>query len=105
MKLAARCLSVVAVVLASCSEELVAQSNRPPVLEVPGTQLGPEGRLLQFTVSATDPDDDAVALSMSELPEGATFEAATGKFLWVPGRKQAGSYGLRASATDNRFNP
>ncbi|HEY3281768.1 MAG TPA: Ig-like domain-containing protein, partial [Armatimonadota bacterium] len=76
--------------------------NDPPVLTVPGTQTGSEGQTLSFTVSATDVDGDALTLSASGLPTGATFTAATGVFSWTPSFSQAGSYTLTFSVSDGK---
>lgn len=75
-------------------------TNRPPDLTVPGAQTGAEGALLEFTVSATDPDGDAITLSAKDLPQGAAFDAATGIFSWTPGFEQAGSYTVSFITTD-----
>src|SRR5262249_8543710 len=42
-----------------------------------------------------------VTYSVSGLPAGATFDAATATFHWVPGYAQAGQYNLFVIATDN----
>jgi hypothetical protein len=49
---------------------------------------------LTFTVTASDPDNDALTLSASNLPSGATFTPATGVFSWTPSYSQAGTYTL-----------
>jgi hypothetical protein len=50
------------------------------------------GALLGFTLSATDPDNDLLTYSASNLPPGATFDPLTGTFSWTPGFDQAGVY-------------
>ncbi|MBP7828297.1 MAG: hypothetical protein KA248_00115 [Kiritimatiellae bacterium] len=47
--------------------------NDPPVLAAVGSREGTQGSSLIFTVSASDPDDDAVSLVASNLPDGAVF--------------------------------
>lgn len=66
--------------------------NRPPVLTAIGSKTVTEGQTLQFTVSATDPDNDPLTLSASNLPTGATFNATTGVLSWTPSYSQSGSY-------------
>ena len=66
--------------------------NLPPELAPIGDQIVSEGELLSFTVSATDPDDDPIILSASNLPAGAVFDPDTGEFSWTPGYGDAGTY-------------
>jgi hypothetical protein len=75
--------------------------NRPPAFDPIGSQEVPENNLLNFIVSATDPDNDSFVLSVDGLPSGATFDSATGEFSWTPNNAQAGSYVVVFSATDN----
>ena len=81
--------------------------NDPPVLTVPGAQTINEGQLLQFAVSASDPDagQTVVITAATTLPEGATFTpAASGggmQFRWTPNFTQAGTYTVSFKATDN----
>jgi N-acetylneuraminic acid mutarotase len=79
----------------------VGHVNRPPVF----TQVGPQQVSttipLLFTVSAMDPDGDAVALSAANMPTGAAFNPNTGVFSWTPAYNQAGVYVVTFTATDN----
>ncbi|MCP4371133.1 MAG: hypothetical protein GY797_23915, partial [Deltaproteobacteria bacterium] len=59
--------------------------NRPPILEPIGNKTVDEGELLQFTVTASDPDADALTYSASNLPPGAAFDPATQVLSWTPG--------------------
>jgi len=72
--------------------------NRPPVLNAIGNRSVNEGSTLSFTISASDADGDTLTYSASNLPVGATFNAATRTFSWTPGYSQAGVY------TDIRFH-
>ena len=58
------------------------------------------GEAIQFTVAATDADQEEVTLSAANLPEGAAFDAATGKFTWTPSDAQLGSAKVTFTATD-----
>ena len=49
------------------------QFHDPPVLAPVGSREGSQGSCLAFTVSASDPDDDAVSIVASNLPTGAVF--------------------------------
>lgn len=50
------------------------------------------GESLRFTLSATDPDNNPLTYSASNLPPGATFDPLTRTFSWTPGYDQAGVY-------------
>ncbi|MFA5795511.1 MAG: putative Ig domain-containing protein [Candidatus Brocadiia bacterium] len=75
--------------------------DRAPVLTSPGNQTVNENQLLTFTLSATDPDGDAVSYSMTPVPTGATLDSATGVFSWTPDYTQAGNYTITFTATAN----
>ena len=74
----------------------------PPVLGAIGNQSVAEGDTLQFAVTATPTESDAVTLTASNLPAGATFGATNenGTFQWV-GAAPAGVYGVTFTATDD----
>ena len=48
--------------------------------------------MLQFTVTASDPDGNSLTYSVSNLPAGASFDSATQRFSWTPDYGQAGNY-------------
>ncbi len=89
----------------STSEEItiaVGNVNRPPVLDSIGSRQVNEGQLLKFTITASDPDGDALTYSASNLPMGAIFDSATMTFSWTPTYDQAGNYPeVRFTVTDN----
>ncbi|MBI4003717.1 MAG: putative Ig domain-containing protein, partial [Candidatus Omnitrophica bacterium] len=60
----------------------------------------PEGQLLRFYVTATDPQGDPLTYSATALPAGASFNPTTREFLWRPGYAQAGSYTVSFTASD-----
>lgn len=77
--------------------------NRPPVISVPGPQLVQVGSTLSFTVTASDPDGDAVTLSASNLPPNSSFNPGTGVFTFTPVDSQAGQVVVPTfTATDAR---
>ncbi|MFH0889057.1 MAG: putative Ig domain-containing protein [Planctomycetota bacterium] len=76
--------------------------NRAPVLTYIGDQTVNEGALLTFTISATDPDGNALTYSATNLPSGANLNSATGVFSWTPTYSQAGSFpNVTFTVTDN----
>jgi hypothetical protein len=77
------------------SEEItitVGDVNRPPVLDPIGSKTVNEGELLEFTVTATDPDGDVLTFSASNLPYGATFDSETQVFSWIPDWQSSGEH-------------
>ncbi len=79
----------------------VTNTNRAPVFVPMLKQLGREGTDLQFTVVASDPDNDATILTLaSVLPAGASFAADSGVFAWKPGYDQAGQHTVTFAAHD-----
>jgi VCBS repeat-containing protein len=74
--------------------------NDPPVLATVGDKTIAESALLAFNLSASDPDGDVLTFSTAGLPEGATFDRATGAFSWTPSLEQAGSYTVTFTVID-----
>ncbi len=64
------------------------------------------GTTLNFSVQATDIDNDFVTLSATTLPSGATFatvqgaQPVTGSFSWTPGISQSGTHSAVFRAQD-----
>jgi len=81
----------------------IVQENRPPVIDVEDAYTVFEGGSLSFTVTATDPDGNTIVLSISELPDNATFTdngGGVGSFAFDPDYTQSGLYGLVFRAYD-----
>ena len=77
--------------------------NRPPEIICPGEKQVFEDELLEFDVSATDPDGTTPSLSAEDLPSGAEFTDngdGTGTFSWTPGHTQEGEYDVTFIASD-----
>ena len=76
-------------------------SNRPPVLDVPDDLTVRIGERVEFAVTATDVDSDAIALTASNLPAGALFAATNGSgtFIWEAAGP-TGVYDVVFTATD-----
>ncbi|MGO9275304.1 MAG: putative Ig domain-containing protein [Terriglobia bacterium] len=72
-----------------------------PVLIVPGTQAARLGKALGFTVTAVDPNGLSVQLTASDVPAGASFDAANGLFEWIPSASQSGKYKVTFGATNS----
>ncbi|MFZ2071212.1 MAG: PQQ-binding-like beta-propeller repeat protein [Halobacteriota archaeon] len=67
-------------------------TNRPPILEPIGNKTVNESNLLEFTINGTDPDEDTLIYSASNLPAGVTFDPGTRTFSWKPSFEQSGTY-------------
>ncbi len=79
--------------------------DHAPVVTAPASVSGAEGTALSFSVSASDPDGEAIAsLTAAPLPAGATFTAdagnTSGTLAWTPGFGQAGSYTVTFTASN-----
>ncbi len=75
--------------------------DRAPVLETIGNKLINENILLEFPILADDPDGDTVTYSVDDLPPGATFNASTRTFSWLPSSDAAGNYQITFTAESN----
>jgi len=83
-------------------------SGDPPVISnCPGPFTVGATQLLQFTVTATDPNGDNLQLVGSNLPTGAVFPtvsgtgSVTGTFQWSPTASQTGNFLVSFRATDS----
>ena len=70
----------------------VGNIDRPPELDPIGNKTVNEGELLEFNISATDPDGDDLIYSADNLPAGAVFNPITKVFNWTPNYTQTGNY-------------
>ncbi len=78
-------------------------ANQPPVLSPIGNKSVSVGQSLSFTVTASDPDGNPLTYSAANLPDGATFNAASRAFSWTPGT--AGTYGgIRFQVSDGALS-
>lgn len=76
--------------------------NRAPVFDMIGSFSIHENELLEFTVSASDPEGDDISYSVVlPFPDGASFNEATRTFSWVPTSNQAGNYIVTFEAADD----
>ena len=95
-------LAVPAISSTMLVQNAYASLNEPPVLVPIGANQTNEGQLLEFTVSATDPDSDNLTYSASNLPTGATFNVSIDfpTFSWTPTYDQAGDHEVQFEVTD-----
>ncbi len=79
----------------------VLNTDRPPMLEPIGAKTLNEGKILSFSIRASDPDSDKLSLIADPLPRGAAFTDhgdGTGAFTWQTQLDQAGRYSIDFSA-------
>ncbi len=69
-------------------------NNHAPMLNPIGNQVVDLGGTLNFTVTASDPDGDALSFTATNLPPGAVFDPETRSFTWTPtpGINPTGTY-------------
>ena len=72
--------------------------NRAPVFDPIPEPFAERGGPLTVTVSATDPDGDALTYEAQDLPAGATFIGQT--FSWPAADAQSGTYEVTFVVTD-----
>jgi PKD repeat protein len=82
----------------------VTNKNRPPKLDKIKDKTIDEGQKLEFTVSAADPDGDALTYSASGLPQGASFDANTHAFSWISSYDQAGEHKVTFIVSDDQLS-
>ncbi len=81
--------------------------NDPPTINPIAPQTVPQGSVLSFTVTASDPDGDNVTLSAISLPQNATFNTVTGNtivsgtFTFAPSLSQVGNFSTTFRAVDD----
>jgi hypothetical protein len=80
----------------------VTKPNQPPVLSTIGDRTVMVGSTLQFTISASDPDDDPLIYSVAPLPANAAFDAGTKVFTFSPLASQVGSFSLAIAVSDGK---
>ncbi|MBI2574383.1 tandem-95 repeat protein [Candidatus Woesearchaeota archaeon] len=78
---------------------VISNTDRAPTLSAIGNKTGSENTAMSFTISASDPDNDAVTYSATNLPSGATLDASIGVFIWTPSFAQAGTYNVTFKAS------
>ena len=76
----------------------------PPVFETIGEKSVNIGSTLEFTVLASDLDEEMLTYSAENLPAGAAFDAQTRTFSWAPQQGQEGTYHVTFVVNDG-VNP
>ncbi|MDD6069368.1 MAG: type I pullulanase [Clostridiales bacterium] len=92
--------SVVVAVPKETFEACEVSENKAPVINVNSSFEVVAGESLSFTAEVSDPDGDAVTLTASGVPTGASFNTATGVFQWT--KTVAGTYSVTLTASDGK---
>ena len=71
-----------------------------PVLTLPSRQAAKPGTAIGFEVRAAAATDQSVSVTASNLPAGAGFDSAAGRFEWTPAASQIGTYKVQFTATN-----
>jgi hypothetical protein len=67
-------------------------TNQPPTMEPIPNMIADEGRTLQFTAKASDPENQALRFSLgANAPAGASINTTSGLFSWTPTATQTPS--------------
>ena len=79
---------------------ILVDASSAPLLSAPGRRIAKFGTAADFVVKASDPGGLHVWITAQRIPEGATFDAGTGTFHWIPKASQAGRYEVAFTATN-----
>jgi len=73
--------------------------NRKPEIDKGKSVSITIGETVSMSFSGSDPDDDAIAFTSSNLPDGATINA-NGEFSWKPKENQIGTFVFTVKVSD-----
>lgn len=85
-----------------------APQNTPPILAPIGNKSAKTSNLLTFTATATDLEAPPETLTYTlgpGAPSGASINATTGVFTWIPKGSQTGAKTVTVRVTDNGIPP
>ena len=80
--------------------DTVTISPAAPILNLPGRLGTRPGKLVGFTVTASDPAGLPVSITVSGILGGAVFNAINGYFSWIPLATQIGIHSVHFTATN-----
>jgi hypothetical protein len=78
----------------------VTNTNRPPVLTAPASQVHEAGNQVSLQLAASDPDGTAVTYAAASLPPGLALNATTGLISGTLGAGSVGLYTVVATVSD-----
>ena len=84
------------------SENPSAANSRPTITGEPGTVVL-AGQAYAFRPAASDPDDDTLTFTASNLPDWAAFDERTGRISGTPGAEHVGTFsGITITVSDGK---
>ena len=75
-------------------------TNHPPTITSTPSLTATSGIAYQYTVTASDPDGDALLYSLLTHPDGMAIEPVSGLIQWTPGSTQIGTHSVTVAAID-----
>lgn len=78
----------------------VPTTNKPPTLSEIENKEVEQGKKIEFTLQASDPDGDTLTYSSNSLPIGALLDSDTGEFEWIPTENQSGEFTISFDVSD-----
>ena len=99
--------------LAGCGDTEENPNQDAPYFNSIGTPTVTAGETMNFTVTATDPNDMNVTLTydgslgpnMNPFTAGASFNDVAGEFDWITDTNDVGTYSVRFTATNDAMPP
>ncbi|MEY8840987.1 putative Ig domain-containing protein, partial [Cribrihabitans sp. XS_ASV171] len=81
---------------------LISEAARPVTLRTPGKLTAVEGDRIRFNLQAEAEPGTPLSFGVVDgsLPFGATLNASTGEFEWIPGYTQADTYEITFAVSD-----
>ena len=97
--------AMAAVVLVGCHSSVSRSGGTGENRQAPAVGSHPvyrayPGFAIELPINATDPDGTAVSFASSDLPDGATLDAATGLLRWTPSETYLGPAYVHFTVTD-----
>ncbi|HEY9052416.1 MAG TPA: putative Ig domain-containing protein [Gammaproteobacteria bacterium] len=74
--------------------------NRAPVIESDPVTVGKEGEFYQYSLLASDPDNDKLVYTIQQAPDGFVIDSGTGQVSWNPGYLTAGIHQIVVQVSD-----
>ncbi|MCL1478996.1 MULTISPECIES: putative Ig domain-containing protein [unclassified Marinobacter] len=81
----------------------VQAENSAPVFESSPTTTARVGVEYSSTMTATDPEGDALTWKLVSAPAGMAINSGMGEISWVPNENQIGTHQVAVTVTDGRF--
>ena len=74
--------------------------NRPPTITTTAITTATAGQRYTYDVNAIDPDNNSLAYSLLNSPQGMTIDQASGLITWNPTTQPTGNYAVSVNVSD-----